>query len=214
MVAAGKGQNGTPPPDTPVVWLAWCFGSPNFEYLYGPYRWEPAPAATPTPANAARTIYEELQGRMPEPNITTTPTPGTASIIGIPVFITASNWQPALTITKDLAGTTVTVRATPELRYTPAEPDSTTITCTGPGTPYNPHGPDPARQAASPSVCTHTYRHRTNAPGRPDTWHATATIHWTITWTATDGTHGTFPDVDRTTAIPRPVHEIQTLLTH
>lgn len=214
MAAAGKSQNGSPPPGLPVTWLAWCFTSPNFQYLYGPYRWEPTTPVTPTPATTAHTLYQQLQGRMPDPHITTSPPRGTASIIGIPVFITATNWQPAITISKDLAGTTVTVHATPQLRYTPAEPDSTTITCSGPGTPYNPHGPDPTQQAASPTTCTHTYRHRTNTPGRPDHWPATATIHWTITWTASDGSHGTFPDVDRTTPIPRSVHEVQTVLTH
>lgn len=213
MAKAHRSQNGLPPDGMDVTWLAWCFSEPDFDWLYGPYRWEPAPPpAAPTQAMAT-TLYEQLAGRMPDPTIVTTPPPGRASIIGIPVFVTVTNWTPNLTITDDIAGTRVTVTATPTLTYDPGEPDSTPITCRGGGTPFRRGHGTPDEQASRPGACTYAYTHRTGTAKRPRAWPASATVVWAISWTAADGNGGTFPPVTRRVALPRPVTEVQAILT-
>lgn len=213
VAKAHRSFNGLPPDGLPVIWFAWCFSEPNFRWLYGPYRWEPAPTGgTATTQAVAVDLYEELSGTLPRPTIETSPPLGTASIIGIPMFVQVTNWQPQITASDDLLGTVVTVTATPTLTLTPNEPDSQPVTCNGGGIPFTPNRGTPDQQAANPHACTYTYKRRTTAPGRPPQWPTTATVTWTITWSATDTSHRTLPPIQHTVPIPRAVHEIQTIL--
>jgi hypothetical protein len=79
--------------------------------------------------------------------------------------------------------------------------DGTTVTCDGPGTPYNPSIPD----ADQSTDCSHTYQH--------DGAHtAMATIVWTVSWTATNGQGGTLPKVQRSTQFALNVEQRQAVI--
>jgi hypothetical protein len=85
--------------------------------------------------------------------------------------------------------------------------DGTDVTCTGPGTPF-PAGSDPA--ASSPD-CGHTY-HRSSASAPSQQFPATATVHWTVTWSGA-GASGTFPDMTTSANAAFRVAEAQALGT-
>lgn len=202
----------TPPPaGTAVVWQAYCIDAPSAGSTYGgPYRWVDA-AAPPTPAEIAAGLYEQIQGRMPYPVVVTNPPLGVPSVIEVPVFVTVTNWQSSISVSDAVAGVAVTVTATPQLLFKPGEPGSAVKSCAGPGRRYDP-GADLWAQAESAEACAHVYMQRTGAEGRPATWPATVTVRWTITWAAGDGSGGSFPTVDRVTAVPRAVEEVQTVV--
>jgi hypothetical protein len=85
--------------------------------------------------------------------------------------------------------------------------DGTTITCTGPGTPYG--GTNPA--AASPT-CGHTYQE--SSGGKPGgAYRVTATITWDITWKSTRGAGGVLAPLETVTAAEFRVAESQALNT-
>jgi hypothetical protein len=211
-IGTGAVQNGAPPPGVKVTWQAMCFNEANGGGTYGgPFRWV-APAAAPTPVVVAQGAYEQMQGRMPDPEVSTDPPLGTGSIVNVPVFVSVTNWQPAFSITRVLAGVPVTVTATPQLVFDPAEPGAGPQLCAGAGRPYDPNGPGLWAQAAAPGACTHIYRYRTGVDGRPAAGAGTVTVRWSISWLAGDGSGGLFPVVNRTTAVPRSVDEVQTVV--
>lgn len=203
----------TPPPaGVAVTWQVWCIGSANPGGSFGgPYRWVPGVAA-PTPAEIAAGLYEQIQGRMPEPVVVTNPPLGVASVVEVPVFVSVTNWQATISVTDSVTGIPVTVTATPKLLFDPGEPSSGPKTCIGPGRPYEPGGGDLWAQAAQPEACTHVYLHRTGAEGRPGEWPGVVNVRWAITWAAGDGSGGSFPAVNRTTAVPRAVEEVQAVV--
>ncbi len=214
-VATGAVDNGAPPPNVPVTWQAWCLNDPSAGASYGgPFRWVAAAAAAPvvTPARVAAGLYEELQGRMPTPVVVTNPPIGTASIVGVPVFVSVANWRSPITVTRSLAGIPVTVSATPQLLFDSGEPGAGSQLCTGPGKRFAAGGGDLSAQASARDACTHSYAHRTGADGRPVVWPGTVTVRWTIAWVSGDGGSGAFPVVNRTIAVPRSVDEVQTVV--
>jgi hypothetical protein len=206
--------NGRPPEGQAVVWQAWCYSRRvALQQFRGPFRWLPAgDAASLTAEDVARAAYDRLKGRMPTPEVVTTPPPGVEAVVDVPVFVTITNWQTEIVDGGDLLGNAVTVRATPALLVDPAEPGASAFECSGPGRPYDPAGGDLWQQAAADGACTHTYRHRTDVDGRGQEWPSTVTVRWTITWSADSGEGGTFPAVNRTVSIPRSVDEVQAVV--
>ena len=201
-----------PPAGVAVTWQVWCIGSANPGGSFGgPYRWVPG-VAPPTPAEIAAGLYEQIQGRMPEPVVVTNPPLGVASVVEVPVFVSVTNWQAAISVTDSVTGIPVTVTATPKLLFDPGEAGSGPKACIGPGRPYESGGGDLWAQAAEPEACTHVYLHRTGAEGRPGEWPGVVTVRWVITWAAGDGSGGSFPAVNRTTAVPRAVEEVQAVV--
>jgi len=196
----------TPPPEgVTVAWQSWeCSdGSTTFAF-----RWI-IPA---TPANLAALARGRIVGLMPQPTISSSPTVGTASIVEVPVFVEVTNWTGVITDSECAGGLCVTVTATPELTFTPAETGSSTVTCAGKGTRYDPYGAPIEEQASTEGACAYAYRLRTGVEGRPTEWPGSVSVRWTISWTASTGVSGTLPAVTRTTSLPRAVREVQTVV--
>ena len=128
------------------------------------------------------------------------------------MFVSVPNWPTTLSVTDSLDGIAVQALATPQLLFKPGEPGSGTKACTGPGRRYDPGAGDLWEQASASGACTHVYLLRTGADGRPGEWPGVVTVRWSITWAAADGSGGSFPDVDRATAVPRAVEEVQTVV--
>lgn len=195
-----------PSPDVETAIYSWCGGSPFLLEAV-----EDAPVVTAE--DVAEEAYEAIQGRMPDPVVETSPPAGENAIIDVPVFVTVVNWDDELVETRELGGDTVTVTATPQLLLDSGEPGSAEKTCPGPGQSYDPDGDDLWSQAAAPDACTHAYSARTGVDGRSDEWQTSVTVRWSITWSATSGEGGTFPDAVRSEAVPRGVDEVQAVVT-
>ncbi len=194
-----------PPEGVPILWQSWeCSdGRPTFNF-----RW----VIAPTPGALAETVRGRLIGQLPQPVVESSPPVGTASIIGVPVFVTVVNWTGVVTQTECAGGLCVTVTATPQLTFRPGEPGAQSVQCAGAGTRFAADAGTPESQASSPGACTWTYMTRTGANGRPSAWPGQASVSWSIAWTATTGASGSLAAVTRSTDVPRPVAEVQTVI--
>jgi hypothetical protein len=146
------------------------------------------------PATLARQAYRQLPLAYPQPF--TAPPADVDQLVGVRTWfwIDPAQWQPH-NATASVPGLSATVTAAPvEVRWDTG--DGTTLTCIGPGTAYDPTVPDRAQH----SDCSHVFEH----DGQHD---VRATIVWRVRWTATDGSTGALPDVERATQFP--VHAIE-----
>lgn len=194
-----------PPDGVEIVWQSWeCSdGSTTFDF-----RWV-IPA---TPANLATVARGRLVGQLPQPVVESSPAVGTASIIGVPVFVAVTNWTGAVSESECAGGVCVTVTATPTLRFDPGELGASPLACSGSGTSYVQGGGSLATQASSPGACAYAYRFRTGVDGRPSEWAGQVTVTWTLAWSATSGASGSLPSVSRSADVPRAVSEVQTVV--
>ncbi len=129
-----------------------------------------------------------------------------------PVFVQVANWSGVVTDGEcDPTGVLcVTVTATPSLAWFPGEPGAAELACAGSGSRYDPSGPTPEVQAVG--ACAHTFTQRTGVAGRPAAWDGAVTVNWSLTWTG-GGTGGTLPAVTKSASVPRPVGEVQAIVT-
>ena len=194
-----------PPEGASVVWQSWeCTdSSPAFNF-----RWV-VPA---TPANLASIARGRLVGVLPQPTLGSSPPVGTASIVGVPSFVEVTNWTGVVSESECAGGVCVTVSATPTLSFSPGEAGAGRIACAGPGSRYAPDGPSMEEQASTPGACAHTFRLRTGPEGRPAAWPGSVSVTWTSSWTSSGGGSGSLPSVTRTSALPRAVEEVQTVV--
>ncbi|MGH9185679.1 MAG: hypothetical protein ACRD0U_07695 [Acidimicrobiales bacterium] len=197
---------GPPPPGIDVRWqVTWCSWRRG---IYAAYRW----IEVVTPQMVARDIWVEVSGQLEPPAVASDPPAGVDAIISVPVFVEVTNWTGTLAPGRCEAGFCVNVIVTPTLIYNPGEPGVAVRTCSGSGTRYDPSGPDIHTQAAPSGACAHPYGQRTGIAGRPDAWPATVSVTWTFTWSSTAGNGGTLPSITRTTAVPRGVDEVQSVV--
>jgi hypothetical protein len=157
--------------------------------------------STPTvdAATLARQAYRELPLLYPQPF--TAPPANVSQLVGVRTWfwIDPTQWQPR-SATAAVPGLSATVTAEPTLvRWNTG--DGTTITCNGPGTPYDSNRPDDQQH----SDCSHVFQH----DGQHD---IRATIVWRVRWTASDGTGGALPDVERATQFPLQAEQRQAVI--
>jgi hypothetical protein len=149
----------------------------------GGYAWLPSPPpgspqpALPDPAVLAQRAVQQLG--LAGPDIQTSPPTGTDQVVGLPTWlwtqVSATTWG-SHSATAAVPGESVTATATAE-QIVWGLGDGTTITCNGPGTPYQPTM-DPL--GASPT-CGHTYT--ASSAGRPaQAYPVTATTTWSVHW--------------------------------
>jgi hypothetical protein len=133
--------------------------------------------------------------------------PNRVGLVGLPVWMWVNNqtentWGP---ITRSASEGPVSVTATASVSSVIWDMgDGTTVTCTGPGTPYADH----YGKQESPT-CGHRYDKMST--GHPDgAYQVTATSHWVVEW-AGGGQSGTI-ELDLTTEpLPIRVGEAQVL---
>jgi hypothetical protein len=168
---------------------------------HGPV-WVPAGAAVPSvsPEQVAQTARKQL--RLPAPSIAASP-PGT-QLVRLPTWLWLSGGWSQSSATASVPGVSVTAVASP-VSVSWSMGDGTTVTCGGPGTPYQP-GSDP--EASSPD-CGHTYL-RSSAREPRQAFTVSATVQWTVTWSGA-GQTGTFPDLTTTSTATFRVAESHAL---
>lgn len=130
------------------------------------------------------------------------PRPGGKGVLGLPTYLWVSNASPSTLgpQSRSVTAAGITVTATAHvLRVEWDTGDGATVTCTGPGTPYQ----DSFGATRSPT-CGHTY----TAPGR---YAVSATSYWQVDWTGA-GDQGSYQFSFTTTAAPVVVTEVQALV--
>lgn len=174
------GVGGYHPPGDGAYYQTMC---PGVIGVGGFYTWLPSPPpgspqpALPSPAQLAAEAVQQLG--LAGPDIQTSPPAGTEQLVGLPTWlwtpVTATTWG-THSATAAVPGESVTATATAE-RIVWDLGDGATVTCAGPGTPYQP-GMDP--HAASPT-CGYTYT--SSSAGQPDeAYPVMATTTWSVTW--------------------------------
>jgi hypothetical protein len=159
----------------------------------------------PAPQVLAQLAVKYL--RLPDPVIRSSPAPGALQLTRLPVWlwVAADAWQPQ-SKTAQVPGESVTATATP-VSAAWSMGDGTTVTCTGPGTPYGDGNP----AAASPT-CGHTYGQ--SSAGQPaGAYPVTVTITWDITWAGAGGAGGALAPLQTVAAAQFRVAESQALNT-
>ena len=174
-----------------VVWLAAPPGAPPVD-----------PAALAQQALGFAPLYT--------PAIHLNPPANRDQLVGVTTWLWISGaWSP-VSASASAGGVTVTTTAAPQ-RVTWNMGDGHTVTCDGPGTPYDPSRPD-----AQPS-CSYTYS-SSSAGQQSGAYTITVTESWAVAWTANGappGTPaaGTLPAVTRTAQLPVRVAESQAINT-
>lgn len=146
----------------------------------------PPPVAV-DPGQLARQILARIQLR--RVGIGITPTPGNTGVLGLPTYLWVADPGPhtlgPMTDSASEGGVTVTLTArVGKVAWDLG--DGTTISCAGPGTPYQ----DSFGARPSPT-CGHTYsRPSTDLPG--GAYRVTATAVWDVAWTG-GGQSGQLP---------------------
>jgi hypothetical protein len=203
-----------PSPDAVLLWEV-CEGR-----ITGRLQWwvpgDPLPVRM-TARALGLAAQARLAGSLPRPAVTSSPADGVAALVGFPSFITVDNWQDQVTDREcdpNFPDFCVGIVAQPRLTWVSGEPGDPAVTieeCDGPGVPFDPAGADPEVQAEAPGACAHTYLVRTGVEGRPRQWEGEVTVAWTLTYTSPEGS-GTLPPVSKSTALPRAVDEVQTVV--
>ncbi len=165
--------------------LSACSGSCGATYGV----WVPNGTA-PTPAEIATSLLAKLDLGAPT-KIYTSPDADKNLVVGLPTWLWIERGQDEVSGSDQ--GVTVTARRT--VRWTV---DGTTLSCTGPGTPYVHGTSDP--KGESPD-CGYTFT-------RPGAHTITVTANWTVTVT---GAAVTLPPSNFTVTRPVQVDEVQTV---
>ncbi len=166
----------------------------------------PAPAPVPLPPPAAVLAREAAdQLLLPAPDVEVSPQADHDQVVNLPTWLwLGAGSFAARSRTVSVPGESVTATAVPvSVSWTTG--DGSTVTCTGPGTPYTPATPPLSR---SPD-CGHTYLQPSiGQPG--DRYPVTVTARWQISW-AGAGRAGVLPDLQRTATTSFRVAEVQTV---
>ena len=111
------------------------------------------------------------------PTIEMAPPTGDPQLVGVAtwLWIDPGAWK-AVSASASAGPVTTTATATPS-KVVWDMGDGASVTCAGPGTPYDPNEPN------ATTDCSYTWA----APG---TYQVTATIYWSVTWTATGAPGG------------------------
>lgn len=154
----------------------------------------PGGAAQPSSGDLASAGQAEL--RLPIPHVQTSPPRGGTQLTGVPVWFWMDR-PPPVSVTASVPGLSATLTATPRTsRYEIS--DGTALRCPDFGTPFRRDLPAEGQR----STCRHPFDDR-------GPMEVTATVDWSLAWSATDGTHGTLPPIARTDRFTLDLEEAQ-----
>ncbi len=153
--------------------------------VFAAYPGAPAPAISPL--QLAQQAAAQLEVTVPAP--ATSPGLDRFQLVGLRTWLWVTRWDP-VTRTATIPGLSATVSARP-VRSTWDFGTQGTVTCTGPGTPY-----DLTKAPADQSTdCALTFTHSGHYLAR-------VSVDWAISWRTNTGAAGTLPDQARTTTFP------------
>jgi hypothetical protein len=176
----------------------------------------PTATATATPAvdPYAVALQAEDSLRLPDPAVHLDPQ-GT-SVVNLPtwLWIDADVWHP-YAVTASVGTVSATAVATP-ISVTWTMGDGGSVSCDGPGTPYDPAVP--SSQQSTP--CQYAYAvssfGQPSPDGNPDddSFAVVASINWSVTWSVAGGVGGgTLPTLSTTSSTPVRVEQVESVDT-
>jgi hypothetical protein len=173
------------------------------------WQYTPGNPSNPGPdlAALARQAYDEVPLAFPVP--VTSPGIDVDQITGLPtwLWLESGSWSEP-SARAEIPGFWVEVTAHPE-RVVWDMGDGETVTCDGPGTPYDPAVADDAQS----SDCSHVYQH--TSVDEPDgQYQASVTIQWSVDWDSSTGAGGVLADASRTTTFALTVTERQAVVSY
>lgn len=202
-VPVDQGDPAVPQPEGPGGWFRLLCSADGKDTADRPPVWIPAgQQAEPsmTPEQVAMKAKSRL--RLPAPSIAVNP--ADEQLVHLPTWLWLREGWRTTSASASVPGITVTAVAEPATASW-STGDGTTVTCSGPGTPFT-TGHDP--RAVSPD-CGHTYRRSSKAmPG--EVYTATVTVAWNVRWSGA-GQSGVFPGLTTTTSTSLRVAESQAL---
>lgn len=177
-----------------------------------------APAAPPPPSAFSLAVAAFGELVMPRPVPSRYPS-GTLKTNGHPYTIVNANtwfwtdpatWQPvSKTVTAGAVWGTAT--ATPaRLSFTPGD-GSRPVPCPGPGSPWKANE-QTWLAPVNPQGCSYRYPKSSLGVGGDDQVSATYTITWNVSWSGSDGSSGTFNNMQTSTTSRFAVAEVQTVI--
>lgn len=188
----GTGTEVTAPTEGESYWVVCTDGYVN-RIVYDP-------ANAIDPATLARRAFNELPLIYPRPR--TAPPVTAKQLVGIRtwLWVDPGDWQ-AMSARAAIPGLSASVTGQP-MRTIWDMGDGSTVTCDGPGTPYDANRPD----ADQSTDCNHVYQH-------DGTYTVLATIEWSVTWSASNGAGGNLGVVRRSTQFPLTVEQRQAVIS-
>lgn len=178
--------------------------------------WAAAPPAGPTAVGPVQLARQALQtlvvpppspGRYPDGTL---PDGRPYTVVRAPTWFwtDSTGWRP-LTARADAGGVWAQVTVTPtRLSFSPGD-GGATVSCPGPGTPWD---PSQGVWKPSPSGCSYSFAQSSvDQPGGVVT--ATYGITWQVSWTSSAGASGTLPELTTTSPSSFAVAEEQTVVT-
>jgi hypothetical protein len=191
------------------MYTRYCQVGPNRWESQGVYTYTPGgPGEVLAPVDVARQALAKIT--VPDPVPLTSPGVGVPQIVGLPtwLWVDPATWQP-LSDSATVGGMTITATVTPtHITWDMGEGrGKDPVTCDGPGTPYDPDGPDSQR-----TDCSYTYQFVSDDQGG-GVYHAHAIMVWEVSWSG-GGATGTLTPIQRTTAFDLGVTERQAVVTY
>jgi hypothetical protein len=207
-----------PPPEPGARY--WVFVCPNhINGILNPVNWEGGgwgitpPEQPPTADDVLPALWEAVQARLHDPQVSLDPDEGDDSILHVPTFVEIVNPQVATTYTATATNTagsvTVSIEVVPTTTLNPGEPGADPVPCDADGTAFDPDGASPDAQAeAAGGSCIYTYNHR-NAAG----WGGNVTITWAVRWFSNQaGQAGVLDAAPSVQGFDRVVDEVVTVV--
>lgn len=163
------------------------------------------PTSPVAPQDLAGQAWNTL--RLPLPDVHTAPPRGAEALVGLPewVWIPPAQWQP-MTRRASAGAVWAQVTATPKRVTIDPGAGIRSVSCAGPGTPYDSRRPVSGQR----TDCSFTYRRSSKTqPGA--VYRMTVRVVWGGTWVGFGGAGGGLPDLSRSTTFALPVAEGQGL---
>ncbi|MGC5051219.1 hypothetical protein ACLQ2S_07185 [Micromonospora sp. DT48] len=193
----------TEPPPGQQWYLRNCIGTLGQGTLVSLDEPPPGFGAPPDPDELARRAFASITLLAPRAAVAPRKRVG-PGLVGLPVWMWAergANQFGPLRASASDRGLTVTIRAEVE-RVVWDMGNGDKVTCTGPGTGYDPQGRYAGRR--SPDCGYHS------GYDRADTYTVRATTHWSVTWTSNRNDSGSIDGVTRTTdPVEIEINELQ-----
>ncbi len=171
----------------------------------------PAPAVDPY----AVALEAENSIVLPKPDVHVNPSP--AAVVNLPtwLWVGSSSWH-AFSVSASIGSVTATAVAVPvSIRWSMG--DGTTVTCTGPGTPFAAGVP----AGAQTTDCSYDYSISSAGQPSPDgdpndgSFVVSATITWSVSWSAAGAVAGgTLPTLFTSTSTHLRVEQVESLVTN